>query len=165
MILTVVAAILAAQPTPDVLADGSCAANRLSAADRQSVLASVQGQASSPDVITRLLGHVDSCNSDSAVFGEAFVATIAYVVRDAKGRDLRARGVDPQLIDDLFDRQDAASKINSQPSEEQGREWGRQLVAAGAPEAVIHTHSTLVGEYMSTLIIIERLRRGLPAGQ
>ncbi len=164
MISTFAALLLAAQPGPALLAIGSCAAGRTSAADRQSVTTSLQdGSPPSAGLIERIGGHVVSCTpANGAASGDAMVAAATYISRDEMARQLSRAGVDPKLVDRWFARQSEAVKTGLELTEEQGEAWGRALIAEGAPETAVHANPQPLGSYIASLIVLERLGRGLP---
>lgn len=167
MIWTFAFVMLAAQPGPAVLAIGSCAAERTTPVDRQNLTAVVQqAQSPTPALIERLRGNLASCTpANAAPPGDGTVAAITIIAHEVLGRNLAAGGLDPELIGRWFERQGDALKTNLQVTQEQGEALGRDLIAAGATEASVSANSGQIGGYLGTLIMIERLRRGLPPTQ
>lgn len=164
MIVTFAAALLSMQSGAAPLATGSCAAERTAASDRQSMASALrQGTAPAPAVTNRIRDHLADCTpAGTEATNDALLAAVSYIGRDEIGRDLSSSGVDPQIIDRWFERQSDAIKINWKVTEAQGDEFGRQWIAAGAPAAAVEANAEKIGGYFATLVILERLRRGLP---
>lgn len=168
MILTFAAALLAAQSPPQSLAIGSCVAERTSAADRQSAIATIQqGQETEPALAARLKEHVTRCTSaGEAEFGEAAAsAAVGYMLRAESGGELSRNGIDLQLVDRWFARQSETIKINPALPREQLRALVEELIEAGVPVAALEAHRHELGVYIGSLIVLERLRRGLSLAQ
>lgn len=167
MILSIAAALFAAQPGAASLAIGSCAADRMSAADRQIVAAGVQqGGAPEPALVERMLRHVASCTpANGQASGDAVASAATLIVNAEIGRDLSRSGVDPKLVERFHAEQSDSVKIVQELTPAQEEALLRGLIARGAPEAAVFANPEKIGGYLGTLIVLERIRRGLSVSE
>lgn len=154
---------LALQPaSPDAGLD--CARAAVSPAEREAmadVLTAGSGEPFPEAVGLRLRQCGESAGHDAGT-GRAFM-TVAFVTlagEALRGR-LAARGIDPAIVDAWHTGRDGAARIEY-PDEAGGERMVLDLAAAGVPMAALEQHATMLGNYLATLIIPERIGRGLP---
>ncbi len=155
-------ALLLQPASPDAGLD--CAWGAASAAEREAIadgMATGEATAVIDAAGMRLRECAIRAGHDEAT-GPGFIAlAFSELARSALRGRLAAQGIDPALIESWFAAQDAATRI-AIPDEAQGERVVLELNAAGVPMEALQQHAEMVGNYLATLIIPERVRRGLP---
>lgn len=156
-----------AQSPGDLLEIGECAARRVPAADRSGVAEALRaGRAPDQDLMGRVMSYVRRCTPRSEETNPvALTSAVAQIARVETGALLGRSGINTGVVDRWFSRQSNARKTNLAVTTEQGEAFARELIAAGLPEAPVTANATLIGGYIGTLIVIERIRQGMPPTQ
>lgn len=164
MIATLPALLLAMQAAGNAIAIGDCAAGRTSAVDRQVAAASLrEGRSPEQAIVGRMTQNIQSCAAGAQAPADALTVAMARVAQIETGAELGRLGIDTRLVDRWFQRQSDARRTNLRISAQEGEAMARELIAGGVPAGPLNAHAAKVGNFVGTLIIIERVRRGLPA--
>ncbi len=164
MIATLTALLLAIQPASNAITIGECAAGRTPAVDRQGVAGSLrEGRSPEQALVGRMVQHVESCAAGAQAPVDALTVAMARVAQIEMGAELGRLGIDTRLVDRWFQRQGNARRTSLRITAQDGEAMGQELIAGGVPAGPLNAHPAKVGNYVGTLIIIERVRRGLPA--
>ncbi|MBX3561797.1 MAG: hypothetical protein KF780_08285 [Sphingomonas sp.] len=154
---------LAMQPVSP-MAGLDCAREVVSPAEREAMADALLNRAPSPfpeEMGLRLRACGERAGHDAGT-GRAFmmVAFTALAGEALRGR-LAARNIDPAIVDAWYARQNGTTRIEY-PDEAAAERMLLELQAAGVPMAALDEHGTMLGNYLATLIIPERVARGLP---
>jgi hypothetical protein len=161
MIFTLTAALLAVQSQATPVTVGACAAARTTAADRQNVSTNVQaGRAPDQPTFDRLRASIRGCSSGTP-HASSIPSAVAQVAQAEMRRDLTQRGVDTGIVDRWYAGQSDAIKTDSNVLQQQAEMVVRGLIDGGLPEAQLNPNAQLIGSYIGTLIVVERIRRGM----
>ncbi len=165
MILTNILAALGLAMQPASPGAGlECAREVTSAADREAMADALSDRAASPfpeEVGLRLRACAERAGHNAET-GRAFmtVTFVTFAGEALRGR-LAARSIDPDIVDTWYAGQNGATRIEY-PDQAAGERMVLDLAAAGVPMAALEEHGTMLGNYLATLIIPERIARGLP---
>ena len=109
---------------------------------------------------------IDACAARFAWQQERTVAiataALGVLVRDRGRSDLAAAGIDPALIDAWFGRLDEESRAQSRRQGMSLQPLFAALVADGVSARLIESQAGTMVVYVTTLVGLERLGRGLP---
>lgn len=165
MILTNILAALGLAMQPASADAGlECARAAIGPAEREAMADALSSGGAAPfpeEVGLRLRACGEGAGHDEST-GRAFM-TVAFTTlagEALRGR-LAAREIDPAIVDAWYAGQDETTRIEY-PDQAAGERMVIELAAAGVPLAALEAHGTLLGNYLATLIIPERIGRGLP---
>jgi hypothetical protein len=89
------------------------------------------------------------------------IAALATIARDRYAAMIAAAGVDSAVVQRWFASRSEGERIDPAFDDARGERVVAGLAEAGIPRARLDLHGALVGQYLATLIVLERLRLGL----
>jgi len=146
--------------------DGACLVNRLAPADRPAIVADTLA-GNSQGTVARLDRPMEACSAGQDWAGARRAAAAAFAIGlvvsgEMRGR-LAAHGIDPGAIDRWFARQSDEFRTTAFTTMS-----GADLEAAFATmvghevtAAAMESEGANIGSYVSALVIMERIDRGL----
>jgi hypothetical protein len=162
-----IAALLIASPAlASPQEDGACVVGRLSDADVSAIVEETMAGGSN-ETLSRLRGPLETCsagrNWTPARGGNASAYAIGLVVRRTLGERLVEHGIDAFALNSWFTRQSDAFRTTAFTTmDEAAREAAfATLVDHEVSAEAMERDGAIIGGYVSALVIIERIDRGL----
>ncbi len=142
-----------------------CARQEVSQAEREAMADALSsGGDASPftdEVGARLRTCAEGAGHDGDT-GRAFMAlAFTTLAGEALRERLAARDIDPAIVDGWYAGQDETARIEY-PDAAASERMVLDLAAAGVSMEALEAHGAILGNYLATLIIPERIARGLP---
>jgi hypothetical protein len=161
-----IALLLAAPAAASPQQDSACLIGRLSAADASAITADLLEGRSEP-VIDRLAAGMEACSGEQnwapSRRGDAAAYALGRVTRDTLHPRLVAQGIDPSALDRWFARQSLEFRTTAFATMAQADLEAGLATLIGNEVSIdqMERGGTAIGGYLSALMIIERVERGL----
>jgi hypothetical protein len=147
-------------------AELGCVLATASESDRAGIDAGVRRGQIDEAIVERVATQAHVCAErfgwDEPRGGAMTAAAMVTVARQALAADLAGRGIDPGIVDRWFAGQSEEMRTTYEIDDARGAAIVRGLALQGIPGDRLDSHGEMVGQYLGTLIVLERVRLRLP---
>lgn len=170
MITTFAALLMSAAQPSSGSADLDCILNRLPVAARTRIATETEQRDGnlSEEALSPLVGAVQACSAqlgwEQALAEGLTQLSVAVVLGEAAETRLGQAGISTQRIDQWFEAQNETVRTNPEMAASDTGRLVRTLMESGVPLEKVEAHGVQIGLYLGSLIMIERVERGLPPG-